>query len=161
MAQRKPPPDYKRNAAITTKKMTTHKVTQIITQTTVALLILLWTYTAIGKWADSADFRLSLSRQPLPRPELLFWTLPLAELLAAGLLVSEKTRKWGLYLSSLLLFAFTVYIAAGLMGLLEKVPCSCGGVLRSLGWKEHLLFNLVFLALSLYSSYNLRSNIQT
>ncbi|MDQ2656909.1 MAG: hypothetical protein M3Y60_05770, partial [Bacteroidota bacterium] len=30
-----------------------------------------------------------------------------------------------------------------------ELPCSCGGVLNSLGWKAHLVFNIVFTLLSI------------
>jgi phage shock protein PspC (stress-responsive transcriptional regulator) len=30
----------------------------------------------------------------------------------------------------------------------ERLPCSCGGVLQQLSWKQHLIFNLFFLLLA-------------
>jgi hypothetical protein len=29
-----------------------------------------------------------------------------------------------------------------------KLPCSCGGVLKNLSWKEHLMFNFCFTAIA-------------
>lgn len=29
-----------------------------------------------------------------------------------------------------------------------NIPCSCGGILDSMGWTEHLIFNVAFLVLS-------------
>lgn len=128
----------------------------------VFLLVLLWTYAALSKWADPTEFLLSLHRQPLPLPDLLFWALPSAELLAAALLIGNRTRNWGFHLSSMLLIAFSLYIAMGLAHIFTKVPCSCGGVLKHLGWKQHLAFNLIFLGLSTYASiYSLRKHIRT
>ncbi|MBB2143942.1 hypothetical protein GM921_00465 [Pedobacter sp. LMG 31464] len=118
------------------------------------LLILLWTYTALSKWSEPTAFRFSLYRQPFSTSfsDFIFWVLPLSELTAATLLVFTATRPLGFYLSTLLLTVFTIYIVIALLGVFEKVPCSCGGVLKSLGWKQHLLFNLVFFALSTYAS---------
>jgi hypothetical protein len=28
------------------------------------------------------------------------------------------------------------------------LPCSCGGILETMNWKEHLVFNLVFVCLA-------------
>ncbi|MBB2145802.1 hypothetical protein GM921_09910 [Pedobacter sp. LMG 31464] len=118
------------------------------------LLILLWTYTALSKWSDPTSFRSSLYKQPFSKPfsDFIFWTLPLSELTAAALLIFSATRTLGFYLSTLLLTIFTFYIAMALLGVFEKVPCSCGGVLKSLSWKQHVWFNIVFLSLSIYAS---------
>jgi putative oxidoreductase len=42
---------------------------------------------------------------------------------------------------------FTFYILY--MLLFEKhLPCSCGGVLKEMTWKQHLVFNLFFTAIA-------------
>jgi hypothetical protein len=43
---------------------------------------------------------------------------------------------------------FTIYIGAIMAGFFINVPCSCGGLIQSLTWGEHLLFNLFFIALA-------------
>jgi hypothetical protein len=53
----------------------------------------------------------------------------------------------GLYPSFVLLFLFTIYIAAMLMTGAE-MPCSCGGVLEELSWPAHVVFNSVYVLLS-------------
>ncbi|MGC1244316.1 MAG: MauE/DoxX family redox-associated membrane protein [Chryseosolibacter sp.] len=45
------------------------------------------------------------------------------------------------------MFAFTGYIAF-ILTFSPYVPCSCGGILSSMGWTEHLIFNVVFTALA-------------
>ena len=40
---------------------------------------------------------------------------------------------------------FTAYIYI-LLNYSSFVPCSCGGILESLTWKEHMLFNIGFMA---------------
>src|SRR5690606_796788 len=75
------------------------------------------------------------------------------------LLINSKTRKWAMYLSSLLLLVFTIYIGMALLGFWEKIPCACGSVIRFLSWKQHFFFNLFFLLISIWGIYSTR-NIQ-
>jgi putative oxidoreductase len=121
-----------------------------VTQLICALLVLLYVYTAVSKLADFAEFARQMRGQPLPLPvrEVLVRTLPAGELLVAACLLLPRLRTAGLWLSAGLLVAFTVYVLLALAGAFPRVPCSCGGVLRSLGWRNHLYFNLVFLLLN-------------
>lgn len=114
-------------------------------------LIILWSYTAISKVSDFPHFRTQMMKQVFSEgiAEALAFTLPLTELIVAGLLCFALTRIYGFVFSALLLLSFSIYIALILAGVFGKTPCSCGGVLAQLGWGEHLLFNLVFLALAL------------
>lgn len=116
-----------------------------------ALFIVLWIYTALSKLADINVFGVQLSRQPAPISSLtliLIWALPFVELATAALLMFDRTRKAGLLLSFFLMLAFTVYVALAVVGYWEDIPCSCGGVLNQLGWKDHLWFNLFFLGVA-------------
>lgn len=115
-----------------------------------ALLVLLWTYTALSKLADLTEFKRQLSNQVFSGNfvQFLIWFIPTIELLATALLLFKKTTSIGLLLSSLLMLAFSAYIILILAGYYHKVPCSCGGVLKSLGWQAHLYFNLFFLSIS-------------
>jgi hypothetical protein len=83
--------------------------------------------------------------------------LPSIELIAAGLLMFSKTRKMGMLLSFSLMAIFTIYVAMAVIGYWENIPCSCGGVLNQLGWKDHLWFNLFFTFLAAAGIYLLRS----
>jgi putative oxidoreductase len=115
-----------------------------------ALLILLFVYTAVSKWLDFEQFKMQLYSQALPRElaTLLIWTLPGIELLTALLLLFERSRSFGFCVSACLMFLFTGYIALVLANYFGRTPCSCGGVIRALGWKAHLFFNIFFLLLS-------------
>jgi hypothetical protein len=42
---------------------------------------------------------------------------------------------------------FTVYIGCMLL-FAPDLPCSCGGIIRQLSWKQHLLLNLFLLVLA-------------
>lgn len=111
------------------------------------MLIFLYTYTAISKWYDWESTRISLSNQVFPEwlGTILLYSLPPAELALAILLVGRRTVGPALWISFGLLTVFTGYIILVLMGVFDRVPCSCGGVVSALGWEEHLFFNLFFL----------------
>ncbi|MGF1924966.1 MAG: MauE/DoxX family redox-associated membrane protein [Bacteroidia bacterium] len=114
------------------------------------LLVLLWVYAAGSKLADLEDFRRQLYNQTLGKStaNILFWAIPISELLAALLLLFQKTRFAGLVVSAFLMALFTVYIGLVLIGYYDRTPCSCGGVLKEMGWQMHFWFNLYFLTIS-------------
>jgi putative oxidoreductase len=114
------------------------------------LLVLLWAYAAASKLLEFSEFKQQIAAQalwPWLKP-LVIYLLPPVELIVAGLLLFERTIRAGWYASLLLLTAFSGYIALALLGLLNRVPCSCGGILARLSWPEHLVFNLFFLVLT-------------
>ncbi|WP_454801385.1 MauE/DoxX family redox-associated membrane protein [Mucilaginibacter phyllosphaerae] len=114
------------------------------------LIMVMFLYAAFSKYFDWAAFERSMESQPFQEwfAKLLMIIVPPVEILAAGLLLFSKTRLWGLILSSILMALFTGYVAAALIGMFPQVPCSCGGIIRALGWKQHLVFNLFFLLIS-------------
>jgi hypothetical protein len=115
------------------------------------LLIILWGTTAASKLGNLHEFKAALAKQVFSEKfsAFLLIALPASELVAATLLAFSRTRLYGLIISLLLITAFTVYISLVLAGYFNKVPCSCGGVLKWLGWKAHLVFNLAFTAITL------------
>jgi hypothetical protein len=91
-----------------------------------------------------------LSRSPLigGKAVVVALALPIAEGIVAGLLFFPKTRLWGLYGSSALMIMFTLYLAY-MISFTPHLPCSCGGVLKQMTWRQHLIFNIFFLMISL------------
>jgi len=122
-----------------------------ILQAIVSLLILLWVYAALSKLTDIDQFTREIKQQHLPllTAQTAVWLLPTIELIAATLLIFPKWRRTGLLLSSILMFTFTIYIILVLSGYFKNIPCSCGGVLKQLGWRNHLIFNIFFLVLGI------------
>ena len=116
-----------------------------------SLLILLWVYAAGSKLLDYKTSRQQMLNQVFPDfiGHILAWAVPLVELLAAGLLMSNRTLIAGLNLSLFLLLQFTIYISVVMTGLFGRIPCSCGGILEEMTWGQHLMFNLLFLILNL------------
>lgn len=118
-------------------------------------LVILFCYTAIAKLMDVAEFERQLARQEIPSwsKTALVWLIPVTELLLSALLIIPGTRLLGFYGSTLLMALFTGYIGLVVAGYFDRTPCSCGGVLRSMSFEVHLVFNLFFLTLSLLGIY--------
>lgn len=114
------------------------------------LLITLWTYAAASKLADYETSRGAMLNQALPAwlEEILVWGIPMIELFTAGLLTFSKTSFYGTIMSVCLLIVFTGYIALVKLNYFDYVPCSCGGVISSLSWEQHFVFNLFFVVLA-------------
>jgi uncharacterized membrane protein YphA (DoxX/SURF4 family) len=123
------------------------------------LLILLFVYTAVSKFINFDNFRnFVVTQTPLSRPIAGFMAIaiPATELIASCLLLIPRFRKTGLYTSFVLMAVFTGYVVYALY-FSPKVPCACGGIIRQMSWREHLLFNSVFtiaafIAIRLYNN---------
>jgi hypothetical protein len=114
----------------------------------VFLLISLFTYAALSKLLEYDKFTVQLSQSPLLTAfaGTVAWAIPALEIVLAVLVSIPRMRLYGLYGSYTLMVIFTAYIVA-ITRYSDYVPCSCGGVLQKLGWTEHLIFNLFFVAL--------------
>lgn len=115
------------------------------------LLITLWVYAAISKLLDFDKYVWELKNQVfgVEFALVLVFLIPLSELAAVLLLSLKKTRSYGLQLSALLLLLFSAYIVTLLFGAYDRVPCVCGGILGRMSWEMHLVFNALFLILTL------------
>ncbi len=113
------------------------------------LYILLFVYTAISKLLDFENFRVQLGQSPLlsAYAGLIAPAVIIVELLIILLLSFKVTRLKGMYSSLYLMIAFTVYIYL-ILNYSDFVPCSCGGIIEQLSWREHLVFNLAFALLA-------------
>ena len=110
------------------------------------LLIVLFTYTAVSKWIDFDRFLKDLTNQPIPQGAIPFlaWVLTLSEFVLVILILREPTRKFGFAGAIFFMSLFTGYTGLVLLKIFNRIPCSCGGVIRELTWPQHLLFNVVF-----------------
>ena len=110
------------------------------------LLILLFTYAACSKLADHAMFRVQLIRFPVlgTGAAFLSWCIPLAELLTVLLLFVPRFQLTGLYASAILLTGFTLFLVL-MLAVDKNLPCSCGGIIAKLSWKQHIAFNCFFI----------------
>jgi hypothetical protein len=113
------------------------------------LLVLLFVYAAFSKLLEYHTFKIQLSNSPFLNPfaVIIVWLIPATELILTLMLTVMSTRKVALYVSLILLVVFTLYIA-GMLLFAIHLPCSCGGIIQQLSWKQHLLFNLFFIVLT-------------
>jgi putative oxidoreductase len=129
------------------------KNNQFLLSIMITSLILLFTYTAVSKLHDLADFERQLRNQVIPKWSVkpLLWLLPLVELAVVAMLLSKPFRLAGLWASCFLMFVFSIYMGLVVLNVFDRVPCSCGGVLRNMGFTTHFIFNLTFLFFSIAS----------
>jgi putative oxidoreductase len=136
----------------------------LVLEIIIGLLIVMFLYASFSKYFDFTGFRIAMHNQPLPGwfAKILIWALPPVEIITATLLYYEKTVVVGFRFSILLMIIFTAYIALILLHVFPAITCTCGGVIKLLTWKQHLIFNAFFLFISIYG-YRLRSreNLKT
>ena len=109
------------------------------------LFILLFVYAAMSKLLDYQKFIVQLGKSPLLAPfsQLISWFIPVGEISIGVSLVFRKFQLLALYASFSLMVIFSTYIVV-ILNFSEYIPCSCGGILENMSWKQHLLFNIVF-----------------
>lgn len=123
----------------------TKRLRHILLEIISALLILLFVYTGIDKLGNIARFRKILSASPLigSMAGPISFLLPFAELSIALLLFIPSLRKWGLLASLAIMSLFTLYLSY-MIYFTPDLPCTCGGVLPQMTWRQHLVFNIFF-----------------
>lgn len=126
------------------------KIHLITTKIASMLFIVLFVYTATSKLLNIELFQLRLARFPFISTYAIWiaWGVPFLEIVIAGLFLFPKYILTALYASLSLLTIFTTYIIL-VLNFSDSIPCSCGGVISKLGWNEHLIFNIAFIALAL------------
>ncbi|TYA89192.1 MauE/DoxX family redox-associated membrane protein [Seonamhaeicola marinus] len=123
---------------------------QITANSICFLFIILFVYAATSKLMDFNHFKSQLGRSPYisPYANWMVWAIPSVELLITGLFLFPKQRVLALYSSLSLMTIFTTYLIV-VLNFSDSIPCSCGGILATLGWKEHIIFNGAFIVLAL------------
>lgn len=132
------------------------------------LLTILFVYTAVSKLNHLDLFQWRLERMPYisSYASLISWGVPFLELVIAGLFWFPKYRTVAFFSGFILLGLFTTYIII-VLTYSNSIPCSCGGVISALGWKEHILLNITFMVLALSGilwskkQYNMQSHQNT
>ncbi|MEZ7516134.1 MauE/DoxX family redox-associated membrane protein [Flavobacterium frigidarium] len=126
------------------------RIKSIVLETICLLFVLLFVYASISKLLDFENFRIQLGQSPLLSSfaGIVVWLVPLIELLIALLLFLKSYRLVGLFSAFSLMIMFTAYIFI-ILNYSSFIPCSCGGILEKMGWTEHLIFNVIFVLLTL------------
>lgn len=119
-----------------------------------AIFILLFVYTAASKLMTHQAFLGSLKSSPLLNfaGPFLSWTVPAVEILVAAMLFTPNYRETGLFAAFYLMVLFTIYIGYMLIAV-SHLPCSCGGIISKLSWKQHLYLNAFFVVLAATGIY--------
>lgn len=120
----------------------------IILELICLLLVLLFVYAGVSKILDFENFQIQLAQSPLLSSfaGIISWGVIISELLISVLLLIKKARITALYFSFGMMIMFTTYIYI-ILNYSSFIPCSCGGILEKLNWKEHLVFNIFFVVL--------------
>lgn len=128
----------------------------ILKEICAALIVILFVYTALSKFLDMNRFISTMSVSPFPFMKFfapfLGWLIPIMETVLAFFMITSKYQRIGFIGSAILLFLFEIYIGSLLASGLH-LPCSCGGVISKLSWKQHLIFNLFFIVISIIPLY--------
>lgn len=124
---------------------------QILIECISALLILLFLYASMSKFLDFHTFTGEMLNQPLPHylTRFLIGFIPITEIVLCLLLLFERTRLLGLYGSLGFMSLFTIYSIIIILNFFGRIPCSCGGVIKRLTWRQHIVLNLFFVAISI------------
>jgi uncharacterized membrane protein len=114
------------------------------------VIMCLFLFTGLDKLYNYKQFRDALSKSPVLTnvAGIVAWSLPVAEIFIATALFIPAMRKTGLKATILLLAVFTVYLSY-MMAFAPKLPCMCAGLLESLSWKSHIIFNAVMIVLAI------------
>lgn len=128
------------------------------------LFILLFVYAAINKLIEFEKFQMEIAQSPVltDYANYVAVLIPSIEILISILFLFPKFYGIAFYSSYALMVMFTTYIIV-ILNFSDFVPCSCGGILEQLGWKEHLIFNILFVILSIIGvilTHPSNSNIQ-
>lgn len=126
------------------------KLTEIIVEMICFLYALLFIYAATSKLNGFQQFKDQLDQSTIlvGYGHWAAWLVPLSELVLAILLLIRSFRLFALYGSLILMALFSAYIIV-VLNYSDHIPCSCGGVISSMGWETHLVFNICWMILAL------------
>lgn len=128
----------------------------------VILLMALFGLTAVDKLLNFERFYTELGKSPFLAPYALSvaWGTPIIELAVTIMLGMDRLKRLGLYISVFLMSLFTGYIYL-LLNYSYYTPCLCSAALESLSWEQHLVFNMVFLILSIIAVLLIEKSLST
>ncbi|WP_149697662.1 MauE/DoxX family redox-associated membrane protein [Chitinophaga sp. CF418] len=112
-------------------------------------------YAAASKLMNYRIFIIQMDRQPFPDKytHLLVWSVLSSEILSAVMMMTFSLRRIGLFFATTLMICFTAYIILVKLNYYGVIPCSCGGVIASFTWTQHLIFNLFFIVIGIVGIY--------
>lgn len=125
------------------------KTKRIIFEVIINAFVLLFIYTAVSKIMTFHTFNMVLHRSVLIKHFSAFvaYAIPAIEILLSILLIIPKTKRVAIIGSFILMIVFTAYLVYMVYSG-AKLTCNCGGVISSMTWKQHILFNISFILLA-------------
>ncbi|WP_194766507.1 MauE/DoxX family redox-associated membrane protein [Tamlana sp. I1] len=125
------------------------KQTILFTETISIVFVILFVYAAVSKFLDYEKFTIQVSQSPILTSigHWIVFLIPTMEIVIAMLLALPRLRLLALYASYSLMVMFSTYILI-ILEFSPFIPCACGGILDSMGWTAHLIFNLFFVAIA-------------
>lgn len=114
------------------------------------LFATLFVYAAVSKLLTYDDFQAQISKSPLIMNHgwWISWAVPAIEIIVGAMMFIPRFQLQALYAAFSLMFIFTIYIGFMLI-FTPNLPCSCGGILSSMGWIQHFIFNIAFTLLAI------------
>lgn len=116
--------------------------------------ILLFTYWGVVKLQEINLVQTSLMNIPIARGSstatIVSFVIPITEIIAAILLIFQKSRRVGYYGILALLILYTLFFSYVLF-LSPVTPCSCGGITSLFSWQQQFYFSLGCMALAIYA----------
>lgn len=129
-------------------------------QLMILLLVFLWFYTGFDKALNYAAYWKAMHYQVISRDLLVFLVpaLPVVEIAIGAMLIIPKFKGLGLWCSTVLMMAFSIYAGLVYFGYFPLRPCACAGLFSKLSWGAHLWVNifLTLVALSGLIIYRIR-----
>lgn len=116
-----------------------------------AVLILFWLYAAGTQISDFNKFKGEMNNQVFSGviSGVLVYLIPVLEVTIASLLAYTSTRLWGMILSFSLMLTFSTYVGLAILGVYNKTPCNCAGLLGTNStWESNLILNLIVTAVA-------------
>ena len=121
---------------------------QVLVEVITLLIVVVLLYAAINKLIHYRAFRFVLGITPTLKGmvSILTFAIPILELLIAILMLIQKTKIAGLYLS---IGLFIIYLV-GMFQLKLYVPNIRGGILDRLSFTQYLILNTLLLTLAIF-----------
>jgi hypothetical protein len=115
---------------------------EFVLQVLTFALLSMWIYVGSKKVFTYVEFRASMIRQPFEDQHgiMLSYILPAVELATGILFIFEATKRFGFWLTLLLMLVFSGYVILALRDTWGSIPCDC--ILEfPISWKAHLWVN--------------------
>lgn len=126
------------------------RIKNIISETVIFILILVWAYTFASKIFDFDTFDRQIKGAYLLSVvgSVLPYILQTVHLGIVILLLNKNWRRLGLITSVSVLTLYTAYLIY-ILKFAPSIPCSCIAVMTGMNWNDQLYFNFIALAINI------------